>query len=181
MHRTDAVRRTAPAFLGALLGLLLVTATGTPAQAHADLIGTAPRAGADLAVLPDAVTLWFTEPVGRPAAVSVTGPEGNQLTTAGPQIAGDKVTQPIGSAPAAPGEYTVSYRMISDDGHPVSGTMRFTVGTGVETAAAGSAAVRPEDQQLDPGLLAVLGGGLLVLLGLVAFGVARRARGEQHA
>jgi methionine-rich copper-binding protein CopC len=126
------------------VGLLLATASG--ASAHAVLRSTTPKAGAALTTLPQEITLTFDEP---PAAfgdvVQVTGPSGDLVSQGKPKVVDDTVHQPL-AAPSsgAAGTYQVTWHVTSDDGHPVSGTFRFTVaGSGTPTATPQTQATSP--------------------------------------
>jgi hypothetical protein len=82
------------------------------------------------------VTLKFNDAVGRKFGfVSVTGPDGKQWNEGAFQVEGSTVTQQL--RPLGPkGAYTVAWRVVSADGHPISGTFGFTLttaGTGPTT------------------------------------------------
>lgn len=124
-------RRT-PALLGALaaavLGpLVLALALAAPAQAHASLVASSPEDGASVATLPDEVSLTFSQEVRAPAYVVVTGP-GGDLAAGDPAIDGDTVTQAVTAGPA--GDYSLTFRVVSSDGHPITGEVTFTVTEG---------------------------------------------------
>lgn len=127
------------------LALLVITAVtagaavvlgGAPASAHpvtvapdvlpfhARLTSSVPADGSSV----DAVTevrLTFSEEVNPSfVAVTVTGPEGDEAE-GGPQVDGRQVTQRL-SPDLSAGEHVATFRVVSADGHPVSGTVRFT-------------------------------------------------------
>lgn len=114
--------RTGAAALGAGLVLALAAA---PAYAHDELKSSSPADGATLAAPPAQVVLTFEEaPVALGAQVVVTGPSGS-VSSGTPRLDGDDVIQDV--QPQAPaGRYTIEWRVTSDDGHPVSGTLAFT-------------------------------------------------------
>lgn len=56
----------------------------------------------------------------------VTGPDGATWQDGPAAIAGSVLTQPL-RALSASGRYVVAYRIVSDDGHPVSGELSFTL------------------------------------------------------
>ena len=107
------------------------------ASAHAELISTDPAQGATVATAPAAVRLTFSEPIDqRYVRAAVTAPGGTAATVAA-TADGPTVTVPL--AAAGPGAYRVEYRVVSADGHPVSGELRFTVaGSPSPTATAPS-------------------------------------------
>jgi copper transport protein len=115
---------------GACVLALVVPAV---ASAHAQLEETSPQRGARVAAAPGLVSFRFNEPVeGSFGAVRVFTAEGGRVD------AGDAF-HPGGSGPMLAvhlrpglhdGVYTATYRVISADGHPVSGGFVFTVGSG---------------------------------------------------
>ncbi|MEY9992555.1 copper transport protein [Streptomyces sp. V4I8] len=116
--------------LGPLLVLLLLAGTG-PASAHAALRATDPEDGTVLKSAPRHLTLTFTESVGLlDDSFRVLDPDGRRLRTGEPTHAQDgsetaRVTLP---AKLAQGTYTVAWRVVSADSHPVSGAFTFSVG-----------------------------------------------------
>ncbi|CAM5589305.1 MULTISPECIES: copper resistance CopC/CopD family protein [Streptomyces] len=128
---------------GKLLLLLLLPAlllgTATPASAHAVLRATDPADGTVLRTAPRHVTLAFTESVGLLAdSFRVYDPANRRLRT-GPagHAAGRSDTARV-TLPArlATGTYTVAWRVVSADSHPVSGALTFSVGKRTAAPAA---------------------------------------------
>ncbi|WP_052337175.1 copper resistance CopC family protein [Nocardioides alkalitolerans] len=130
-RRLLAVLLAAP--LLALLGLGVVA---SPATAHASLVSSTPEADATLDALPGEVELVFSQDVRVPAYVVVTGPDGD-VVEGDPVIDGETVSQAVSGS--TEGGYTLAYRVISSDGHPITGQLAFSVGEG------GPAAAEPED------------------------------------
>ncbi len=119
-------------------GLLLALAA--PASAHSSLETTSPIKGAALDAPPTEVVLTFSESVSaRYSRVAVTGPGDLNVTRGAPQVDGATVRQPL--AASAAGAYTVSYQVVSQDGHPVGGTFGFTVTRASPTASPPAATV----------------------------------------
>jgi methionine-rich copper-binding protein CopC len=105
------------------------------------LLGTDPPERAQLATGPAHVILTFDLPAQRGlSTIIVTGPDGHQWQ-AGPATEQDTTLitplRPLGPA----GNYTVAWRIISADGHPVRGTFQFTL----TTPGAGTPATSPSD------------------------------------
>lgn len=152
--------------------LVALTAPATVAWAHASLADSDPKADAVVAELPERVTLTFTEEISPPAYAVVTAPSGERVSTGRVRVAGRDVS--VAVAGAETGEFTVAYRVVSVDGHPVSGSFGFTVaGDGTAAPAvrepADSAAeepsfwVRHRDHLLWSAVLVLVAGGLLWL------------------
>ncbi|MEU4681764.1 copper resistance protein CopC [Streptomyces xinghaiensis] len=153
-------RATAVLLLGAaaVLGVLAVLLGAVPASAHAALTGSVPRQGAVADRAPEEVVLTFSARVTLSAdSIRVLAPDGGRADTGEPRDLGTGGTVRHGVAlrPGLPdGTYTVAWRAVSADGHPVSGAYTFSVGAPSSTAAA-----LPDDRP---------GGGLTGLLHAVA-------------
>jgi methionine-rich copper-binding protein CopC len=119
-----------------------------PASAHTKLLQSTPTKGASVKELTE-VTLVFSEKV-RPslAKVQIRDAAGAQRgSSEAPQVKGATVTQP--AAPdLKPGDYTIAYRVVSADGHPVSGEVPFTF-TGLGQGEQSGVATAPADPR-DP-------------------------------
>ena len=122
------------ALLSALLvsmvaSVLVITMPAQPAAAHTDLVGSDPTAGSTLREAPDQVTLRFNEPMEpRLTKVALTTPD--QDAAALPVTAGSEPTTLVAEIPGeglAGGAWEIAYRVTSTDGHPVQGTLSFTV------------------------------------------------------
>ena len=169
------MRRLASALLA--LGLLVMVPSA--AFAHDVLERTNPADGTTVTHLPSSVVLTFSEaPLTIGAQVVVTGPSG-PVSSGAPTSKSRDVSQAI-AATAPGGDYTVSYRVTSDDGHPVTGTFSFHATTGLDgsTATAGAtvhvkpvAATDDQGSLLVPILLTIV--GTVVLLGVGGFLVLR--------
>lgn len=125
--------------LATLLGLTLAGMLGLagPAGAHTELTGSDPADGATVTSPPAAITLTFNEQVQAflPTVV-VTGPDGQPYTAGEPTPSGSTISAPL--TPLGPaGPYTVAYRIVSADDHPVTGQIIFTY-TPLTPAGAGS-------------------------------------------
>ena len=109
----------------ALAALALLPAT---AGAHALLEETTPERGARLDAAPEQVSLRFSEPVEAEfGAVRVFDSEGREVQTGAPIQRGTEVAVRLRDGLGEDG-YTVTYRVISADSHPVSGGFVFVIG-----------------------------------------------------
>jgi copper resistance protein C len=103
---------------------LLVWAA-SPAAAHARLLSATPAAGATTARAPAEVRLTFDGPpydFGLGVVVLTAG--GQHIESGRVRVDGNTVVQPLAVLPA-PGTYLVRWRVVSADGHPVSGQYAF--------------------------------------------------------
>jgi copper transport protein len=137
------VRRSA--LLLALLGGFLLAGLGTagPALAHATLVATDPAEGARLDTPPDEVILQFSEGVSLGAGYArVQTGDGERVDTGAAEVEDGVLTIPL-RADLPDAGYLVSYRVVSADSHPISGTFSFVVGNG-ELVPAGTSAGEAE-------------------------------------
>ena len=173
-----------------LVAALLVAAAwlpgATPVAAHAELVRASPSPGSALADPPEAIEIWFSEPLESEfSGLELLDGTGTRIELQAVAIGGDG-RRIAGRMPAlAPGVYTVVYRTLSRlDGHFLPGSYSFTVlGPGV--AAGGGAAFEPSlSSGAGPeatigrwaslvGLAALVGGGA------VAFAAARSDRSPE--
>ena len=140
---TRAALRLLAATVAACVALLLGAA---PAFAHTRLEGSNPADKSNVDSAPDSVSLSFNEDISAEfASMSVVGPDGTNYATGQVSAAGGQVStavSPLGPA----GAYTIGYRVVSDDGHPVQGKVSFTLtapGPGAAAATPAPAAAEP--------------------------------------
>ncbi|MFG1944797.1 copper resistance protein CopC [Nonomuraea sp. NPDC048826] len=108
----------------AILAALFVLVTAGPALAHDALKSSNPAKGATVKSV-DEVELEFTGKVRMPFVV-VRGPGDSQHQAGDPEVDGVVVTQELkGELPD--GKYTIAFRVVSSDGHPIEGEVPFTV------------------------------------------------------
>ena len=108
----------------ALLGMLPGSAS-----AHSQLQESVPAASTRVDASPQQVRLTFNERI-EPAvrAVQVLDSKSNPVTSAKPTLSEDHKTLSLALPKLGEGLYTVSYRIISEDGHPIGGSYVFVVG-----------------------------------------------------
>jgi len=116
---------------GLICALALLATLPACASAHARLEGTSPARGAVLERQPGQVVLSFSETVeGAFGAVRVFDARAERVDAGRvnhPGGAGAKLA--VGLNPGLPdGTYTATYRVLSADGHPVSGGLVFSIG-----------------------------------------------------
>ena len=107
------------------------------ASAHDVLISSNPTDGSTLKAVPSSVSFNFDQPVQNyDPVIALIGPDGKHYETGTAQVNGNTVTGTVSSGPA--GAYIASYRIVSADGHPVTGEVHFTLAAGA-TPATGAA------------------------------------------
>ena len=181
------VRRLLPA-------LALLVALAAPAGAHTELVATEPADGATVETSPPQVLLRFGDEV-VPAAdgITVVGTDGLRADT-GEVTKPDDTTIVVGLRPALPaGAYAVEWEILAPDGDVQEGAFTFTVASGPATTTTtaaptttiteGSTAVRVPDppereEAVDGTSIALVLGGIAVLVAIVVAVLVRRSRRE---
>ena len=167
-----------------------------PAHAHDTLVGTDPAADSTLERSPAQLALTFSADISTEQGASVVEViDGSGADLAGDPVATDNVLL-VPLEGEATGAVTVRWKVVSSDGHPISGEYAFTVtpaSTPTESAAPSPSASEPlETTTPEPAETAVPGdedstfssawpwviGGILVVgaLGAVVFLLVTRAR-----
>jgi methionine-rich copper-binding protein CopC len=196
-HRPRALLAAATA-----LGIVLAATTAiAPASAHDELVSSTPASDAALDPAPTEVVLTYSDNILEVGVeVSVTDADGAEWVADAPVVDGPTVTVPLESDMPG-GAYTAEWRVVSSDGHPISGTIPFTVTTPAASpspSASEPAVTSPTDAVTsapsasaepvasdDPGLsgahIAIIAGIILALVIIVAGVLLVLARRRTHA
>ncbi len=180
MKRTIAVLTAATA---------LWAVGSTSASAHSGLTSSIPVDGAIVTEAPAAIAFTFDEELLADAdSISLNAADGSNVVSAKVQPTGDTVELPWPAGLAA-GDYQAAYRVVSADGHPVTGAISFTYAPESASAvpsagvsAAPSLSAVPISETTEPestGGNPWLGLGIGVAIGLllvVIFAAMRRKR-----
>ena len=130
-------RPLAAALLALVTALFMLVSTAQPAAAHDEMISSDPESGAALEASPEALTLTFSGnivDIGR--EVRVTDSNGESQVAQESTVERQKLIQPLSNPGSIEDEtYTVVWRVVSEDGHPIEGTFDYTVGAGAGEAA----------------------------------------------
>jgi copper transport protein len=118
--------------IAALATLLFVVCFATEVQAHASLMSVEPPDGSVLAQAPKRIELRFNEGVTA-GAVTLIDANGKLRGDARIDASAESVIVSVPDGLPA-GTSIVSYRVISQDGHPVTGSVTFSVGAPTATA-----------------------------------------------
>ena len=146
----------------AVIGLALSPAP--PAEAHAALSLSEPADGGMVATAPATARLTFSEPVA-PLVLRLLGPDGATQELSGASLEGETLVVPLPPA-TGDGTYVLSYRVVSQDGHPVGGSLVYAVGNAPPDPAA--ALLRPAS---DPACQAAVWASRAALTAGMLFGV----------
>ncbi|MFD8161316.1 copper resistance CopC/CopD family protein [Streptomyces malaysiensis] len=138
--RTTATARRLMAICGTLLAALLcaLSVGASSASAHAALTSTDPADGSVVKTAPREVTLNFSEGVLLSGdSVRVLDPKGKRVDTGKTaHVGGKSSTAAAGLHSGLPdGTYTVAWKAVSEDSHPVSGAFTFSIGAPSKTTA----------------------------------------------
>lgn len=135
VHAADRHVRWVTLRAGVVVGLVstsLLLWVSLPAWGHTRLESSEPAADDTVTEAFDAVLLVFNEAVSSEfAAVRVTDPAGDRVDVGPPEMAGERVEQPLGPV-TEHGEYSVAWRVVAGDGHPLEGTFTFEYVPGSE-------------------------------------------------
>lgn len=189
------VRRFA---VGMAVAAVAVFATAVPASAHDSLVHSTPEADESLATAPESITLTYSGELlvlgdsTQGAVVLVIDESGRDWATGDVEVSGNTVTAAV--EPGMPDAgYQVRWQVVSEDGHPISGIVPFTIGdaepmtaTQAPTDADAPSYVPdvsdPTDQstdETDGGLRVLLVGGAgaaIAVVALVLYRILRRPK-----
>ena len=168
--------------VGALLGM------AGPAAAHDAAESSSPAQGAVVDSPPERVSVTLNNnPLGIGAAISIKDATGAEWAE-GPVEIVDNVASQKFRAGAPAGSYTVAWRVVSSDSHPIDGAFSFTATSGATGESTTPAADVPAIGTAEPGataapsvpadssqpfqwsivVFALVAVGLLVVLGVLA-------------
>jgi len=184
MTRTLNPWRTAAA-LG-ITAFAIIGLSAAPASAHSKVVSTSPADGSVLDAPPAQVSFTFDEALlPGTDTISINDEQGNVIASGAATVDGDTISM-AWPADATAGVFQVAYRVVSGDGHPVSGAIAVTV-TGTAVAASPSAdsaadSVTAPVNSVEPprgiagSLVVIIAIGVLVLVVVAAITLMRRRR-----
>jgi len=118
---------------GVTVAAVAILASAVPASAHDQLISSTPSDGAELDAAPESITLTFSgqllilDESMSGAVVLVVDDSGRDWATGEAEVRGDTVIAAVDPAMPVAG-YQVRWQVVSEDGHPISGVIPFTIG-----------------------------------------------------
>jgi methionine-rich copper-binding protein CopC len=163
-------------FLVFVLTVVLLSSAAGPAFAHAALISSDPPSGAIVTQPPSQITLTFNEELLESmVAVSVRDDQDTVLLTSVAEAAGTTVLFPW-PVEASDGTYRLAYRVVSADGHPVTGEIEITVDATASAEIVSASLEAAQAPDGPPNWMLVLVIGLLVGIAVGLFAVALRRK-----
>ena len=155
--------------------------------AHAELEASTPSAGSTISEMPSSISLTFGEVLislsgEKVNSLALSDPSGDAVILTPPIVEGGRISARIespGGEVFTSGAYEITYRVVSADGHPISGSIPFVLSaeenspSGTSTPSVTSQSEKPiEDLKPKSGtsttflsigiLFAVLVGGFLL-------------------
>lgn len=116
----------------AILGIFLSSLSMTTSFAHAELQSSDPIDGSVVTVIPAVITLTFGEELivleeEKVNSFTLTNSNGVEILLTETSVDGAVLSGAVDldSAELIPGNYLVSYRVVSADGHPINGDITF--------------------------------------------------------
>ncbi len=153
----------------------IVLSSAIPASAHDQILSTTPADGQNVASAPTEINLRFTEEVlSVGAIVIVVDSAGTDWADGKVRLDQTEATQPLKTG-QPDGAYEVRWRVVSADGHPVSGAFAYSVGAGSSGGSVSQATVTATpapgaaDAVVNPGTVAAEpdGGLPILVVGLI--------------
>ena len=116
-------------FLFLIVGLFSIQ---PQASSHVALVSTSPQENSTVEHLPARVVIEFNQPLliigaGKSNSLAVTSKSGATATKGQAQVRGSTISIALKQTLTEGGAFTVSYRVVSKDGHRVSGGYKFTL------------------------------------------------------
>jgi methionine-rich copper-binding protein CopC len=142
-----SIRHLLSALIGALFFAAAVLSAAAPASAHDAAEPRSPAQGATVATPPEKVSVTFNkDPLALGSQIQVKDAAGVNWAEGPVEIVDNVASQKL-RAGAPAGEFTVVWRVVSSDSHPIEGTFSFTA----TAAAAGSGSASPAPGSSAPG------------------------------
>lgn len=129
--------------LAVIAGALLVLLAPTAAFAHDTIVSSDPADGSSVETSPEQITLTYSaELLDITPVVRIVDAAGETVLETTPAIDGREAVATL-DEPLPAGDYTVQWRVVSSDGHPIEGDVAFTVVN--DPAPAEAAPAAPSD------------------------------------
>lgn len=106
------------------------------ASAHEQVVSSSPAASEQLTAAPSEVAVNFTDDIMNIGAVMLLSDEAGAEWQLGEVVLEGVTARAAVDAELPDGRYTLAWRVVSGDGHPISGVVPFTVGAVAEAPVA---------------------------------------------
>jgi len=158
MQKINSIAR---AILTLVAAASMIFVGSVSASAHAELEASNPIADSVIGAMPENIELTFGEILmvveGSTEAnqVTVTNADGKRVDSKKTVVA-DRTASVAINQDAAEGVYTVAYRVVSEDGHPIEGAFKFEVSVAAQSGEAPDATPVPIGEEPDGAPTAVI-------------------------
>jgi methionine-rich copper-binding protein CopC len=124
----------------ALAAIILAYSAPTPALAHTSVVKTIPSYKSTLSEMPETISIEFTDILmtlgeKKVNSIEVTDPSGTLIPLIGTEIDKSVLSVSLPQRSYLDGTYLVSYRVVSADGHSISGSYELYLNTPSENVA----------------------------------------------
>jgi LPXTG-motif cell wall-anchored protein len=166
------------------LAIPLINTSASPAHAHTALELSTPANNQSIKFIPTELSATFDEDLieieGEVVnTLELQSADGTNYLLSAATIAGPVVSAKVGDGEYPAGNYLLKFRVVSVDGHPVTGEISFSTQSATTIGAMPSEPVTtsyiPEPVDSSTNTLFFILGGLMLLVGIL-FGI-RRKRG----
>jgi methionine-rich copper-binding protein CopC len=104
-----------------------------PVRAHAFPAAEEPLVGSTITTIPKQISIKFDAPIESLfAQLKVVDSDGNREDSAPPSVEADQRTLSVPVNPLTPGDYTVKWSVVAQDGHRTEGSYSFTLAGGTQ-------------------------------------------------
>lgn len=118
-----------PIILFLLTAFCIILSLNKQVMAHAELLESIPSAGEQIEGTPSVIVLLFNGSLATDSTLLLLDEEFANVADLTASINPDNPAQAIATLPFTldPGNYTVQWTAVSEDGHPISGSFSFEV------------------------------------------------------
>jgi methionine-rich copper-binding protein CopC len=161
------------------ISLAALAFLNTPiASAHGEIVSTFPEQYSNATPIPSQVWIQFDGNLqtldGQAInTIDVVDSTGLTVSYGDPVIVGGKISTKL-SGQSAPGVFTVNYRIVSEDGHPVEGSYTFNASPNYADDSPVKSATSEKSSKLSIGGIV-----MIVFLGIFALGVLVKRKNEK--
>ncbi len=154
--------------------IIALTAISIPdSSAHGEIVSSFPKQYTNVNPIPTQVWIEFdgklqTLDGQQINTIEVIDSTGYAMNTGDPVISDGRITTQL-SDQSAPGVFTVNYRIVSEDGHPVKGSYTFNASPDYAATDVATTAAPKKNSSLDVG-------GIVMIVCLTIFGLGLLAK-----